>query len=65
MWAQLQIGACTSKPLLLVGKDWAQIIKAFYENYSEYFNQEDRNLIHFSPDIKNAVQLRKPLLFTP
>lgn len=65
MWAQLQVGAMASKPLILIGVGWENTIKAFYENLGEYIAPEDRVWLHFSPNVVTSVQLIKTLFAIP
>lgn len=65
MWSQLQIGAISPKPLILVGEAWEQTIRVFYQKLGFYISQRDRMLIRFSENIDASVQLLKTMLSHP
>jgi uncharacterized protein (TIGR00730 family) len=62
MWAQLQIGACNPKPLILVGEGWELTIGAFYRQLGEYIPKKDRQWIHFVPDVTVAIEALQSLI---
>ena len=64
MWAQLQVGAIDSKPLILIGKGWKNTISALYKNLGEYIPKGDMDWLCFSPDVKGAVYHLNSRLFS-
>ena len=65
MWAQLQVGACSPKPLILIGEGWEKTIRAFYSQLSEYIPEKDRQWLYFAPDITSAVDALQTLISAP
>lgn len=64
MWAQLQVGAIDSKPLILVGEGWKNTISAFSKNLGEYIPEGDMDWLCFSEDVRGAVKVLKTRLFS-
>jgi len=65
MWAQLQIGGCNPKPLILIGEGWEKTIGAFFWHFGEYVPEKDRQLINFVPDVTTALEVLQNLLSAP
>ncbi len=55
MWTQIDIQAIPSKPLILIGKGWEQIIRHFYEIMKDYVNHVQLQELVFAEDINKAV----------
>jgi hypothetical protein len=55
MWSQLQTGATSPRPLILLGSGWERTFDAFYANLGAYVAERDRKLISFVPDVDSVV----------
>lgn len=42
MWSQLQIGAISPRPLIVVGKEWNNVLKALYDHLGNYVIEKHR-----------------------
>ncbi len=62
MWSQLQTGATSPRPLILLGSGWERTFEAFYANLGSYVAKRDRKLISFAPDVDSVVVTLKSLL---
>jgi uncharacterized protein (TIGR00730 family) len=56
-WNHLLIGAIQPRPLILVGTEWQNIIKKFFEELGEYIPERQRSWIQFAPDVTTAVKM--------
>ncbi len=59
MWNLMIVDAIPRKPLILIGNGWRSIFDQAYTQLSDYFVNNQRALIQFSPEIHAAVQLLK------
>jgi hypothetical protein len=57
MWSQLQTSGEVSRPLILIGSGWQEIFDALMNSHTDYIRQQDRGLLHFANDAKEAVAL--------
>jgi predicted Rossmann-fold nucleotide-binding protein len=62
MWSQLQVGEGFSVPLILIGSEWAEMIKTFQSLLGDYIAEEDRDLLFFSPNVNSAATLLSVLV---
>ena len=56
MWSQLQTGAITPRPLILIGPGWQAVIDHLYDQFEDYIPKPHRKLIEFAPDVTSAFQ---------
>jgi uncharacterized protein (TIGR00730 family) len=57
MWSQLQIGAITPRPLIILGSDWKNTLEAFFQYLGRYVNQQHRHWLIFCNDINEAFAI--------
>jgi uncharacterized protein (TIGR00730 family) len=57
MWSQLQIGAITPRPLIVVGNEWNNLLNAFYHHLGPYVNAQHRHWIIYCYDVQEAFLL--------
>ncbi len=57
MWSQLQIGAITPRPLIVVGKEWNNLLEAFYHQLGHFVNEKHRRWIIICDDFQEAFSL--------
>jgi uncharacterized protein (TIGR00730 family) len=57
MWSQLQIGAITPRPLIVVGKEWNNLLNAFYQYLGSYVNEKHRRWIICCPGAREAFSI--------
>ncbi|MFC2063680.1 LOG family protein [Chloroflexota bacterium] len=58
-WNLMIIKAIPSKPLILIGKEWIQVITKFFESFDEYIKPSQRDLILFANNVQQAITLLK------
>ena len=56
MWSQLQTGATSPRPLILIGKGWQNTFQTLFESLGEYIAEKDLSLLSFATDIETAYQ---------
>lgn len=56
-WALLQIEAIQSKPLILIGTQWKDMLDQFSESSEHDVHRRKTGDIHFVPDIDSAVDV--------
>ena len=56
-WNHLLIGAITTRPLILVGPEWQNIIGKFLEELDEYITQSQRDWVKFAGDVETAAKM--------
>jgi uncharacterized protein (TIGR00725 family) len=61
MWSQLQTGASTPRPLILIGRGWEVTMKVFFDTLGEYVIEKDRKWLYFVQDVDSAYELFKSL----
>jgi uncharacterized protein (TIGR00725 family) len=57
MWNLMIVDAIHRRPLILVGHGWNSMFDQAYAELNDYFVENQRALIQFSPDIQSAVRL--------
>ena len=57
MWNLMIVDAIHRRPLILVGHGWNSMFDQAYTELKDYFAENQRALIRFSPDVQSAVQL--------
>jgi uncharacterized protein (TIGR00730 family) len=63
MWSQMQVGATTSRPLILIGEGWKTTISTFIDELGAYIPAPYRNLLHYANDLDTILAtLRKSLV---
>lgn len=55
LWSQLQTGASTPRPFVLIGKGWRTTIETFFRQHEEYIPPKYLALINFAEDEIAAV----------
>lgn len=61
MWSQLQTGASTRRPLLLVGDGWRAVFERMIETLGVYIAEKDDQLIGYAVDEYQAVDFLSAL----
>lgn len=56
MWSQLQTGALSPRPLILIGPGWGSLIDDFYDRMSPYLRAQDKDLLTLVPDVEAAAR---------
>jgi uncharacterized protein (TIGR00730 family) len=56
MWSQLQIGAITPRPLILVGPGWRSSIETFIETQGVLIPKKDHSWLTFTVDVGAAFE---------
>lgn len=56
-WNLMIIAVIPRRPLILVGSGWQTILDQAYRTFHAYFPQAQRDLLHFAPDVRAAVNL--------
>ncbi len=56
MWSQLQTGALSPRPLILIGPGWQAMFREFFTKMNPYFHARDRSLLTFVPDVETAAE---------
>ncbi len=59
MWNGLVIESFPSKPLILVGDGWKQVMDGVFAQMGEYINHPDRTWLHYAQDEEQAVEILK------
>lgn len=54
MWSQLQIGAISPRPLIIVGKEWNDVLNAFYKHLGNFVNEKHRGWLIICADFQEA-----------
>ncbi len=62
MWNLMIVDAIPRKPLILVGEGWKRMMDQAYADLSDYFRENQRNLLKFSPDVQSAVKQLSEIL---
>ncbi len=57
MWSQLQVGSISSRPLILIGSEWEEMMTTFSSLLGDYILEDDQDWLSFAPDIESAVDL--------
>jgi uncharacterized protein (TIGR00730 family) len=56
-WNLMIINSIALKTLILVGPSWKSVIESFYSSFDEYIPPPQRNLVKFSQNIQEVVNL--------
>ncbi|HEX7541524.1 MAG TPA: LOG family protein [Anaerolineales bacterium] len=56
-WNLMIVNSMPPKPLILTGAGWRSVMKSFYNSFEVYIPQNQRDLLQFAPDIREAVNL--------
>ena len=56
MWSQIQVGAISMRPLILVGPGWKATFSQFDKNFNSYVSRADMEKLIFAADIEEAVE---------
>jgi uncharacterized protein (TIGR00730 family) len=62
MWSQLQTGASTPRPLILIGDGWQTTLNIFYQTLGAYIHEKDLQWLYFVPDVGGASDQLQSLL---
>lgn len=62
MWSQLQTGASSSRPLILIGSGWKGTFQTLFGTLSEYIAEKDRSLLSFAQDVESAYKILQSLI---
>lgn len=57
MWSQLQTGAISPRPLILIGSGWKQTFQTLFDSLEDYVAEKDRNLLSFAENYETAFQI--------
>ena len=57
LWNLLAVHALPPRPLILVGRGWAETFGAFFTNQNGYYAETDRQRLRFAADIEAAAAL--------
>ena len=56
MWNQMQTAAIPTRPLILIGEGWAEMIEALYRGQDSYIPETHRTQVHLAGDVESAFQ---------
>jgi uncharacterized protein (TIGR00730 family) len=56
-WNLMIVHAMPLKPLILTGTGWKSLMESFLNSFDIYVTQDQRGLLQFAPDIREAVRL--------
>ncbi|MBN1536574.1 MAG: LOG family protein [Anaerolineales bacterium] len=54
MWSQLQIGGITPRPLVIVGKEWENVLYTMYDQLGDFIIEKHRRRLTFCTDAQEA-----------
>lgn len=60
-WNLMIVESMPRKPLILVGAGWRSVFDRFFEEFRTYMPVNQRDLLHFAPDVQSAVELLQVL----
>jgi uncharacterized protein (TIGR00730 family) len=58
-WNLMIVSSIPPKPLILTGAGWRSVMESFYNSFDTYIPQNQRDLLHFVPDVQSAVAFLK------
>ena len=58
-WNLMIVASMPAKPLILIGAGWRSVMESFTNSFEAYIPQNQRDLLHFAPDVQSAVMLIK------
>ena len=56
-WSQMQTGAISSRPLILIGAAWKNTFDTYQSEFDAYISDRYRNLLTFAKNVDEAVRL--------
>ncbi|HEY5268954.1 MAG TPA: LOG family protein [Anaerolineales bacterium] len=56
-WNLMIVNSMPPKPLILTGAGWRSVMESFYNSFEVSIPQNQRDLLQFAPDIREAVNL--------
>jgi uncharacterized protein (TIGR00730 family) len=56
-WNLMIVASIPPKPLILTGAGWRSAMESFYNSFEAYVPQNQRDLLHFAPNIQEVVHL--------
>jgi uncharacterized protein (TIGR00730 family) len=56
-WSLLQTGEIAPKPLVLIGRQWAETVQTFVQHAGSYLRPGDAGLVRLAADIDEAVRM--------
>ncbi len=56
-WNLMIVDAISPRPLVLVGAGWQAVFGEMYSSLGDYTPPQQRQLLHFAPNIQNAVEM--------
>jgi uncharacterized protein (TIGR00730 family) len=56
-WNLMIVASIPPKPLILTGAGWRSVMESFYNSFEVYVPKNQRDLLHFAPDIRSAMTL--------
>ena len=56
-WNLMIVNSIPPKPLILTGPGWKYVMDSLFESFVAYIPQNQRNLLHFALDFREAVRL--------
>lgn len=55
MWSQIQVGSVQTKPLILFGNSWKDVMNHFMHKFDAYIGHRERKLLSFVSDVPTTV----------
>ena len=62
LWSQIQIGAISSRFLILIGNGWETVMDQFFSALGQYIPEKDCKWLYFAPDVVAGFHLLESLL---
>lgn len=56
-WNLMIVDSIPAKPLILTGAGWRSVMESVYNSFETYVPQNQRDLLHFAPDVQSAVAI--------
>jgi uncharacterized protein (TIGR00725 family) len=56
-WNLMIVDSIPAKPLILTGAGWRSVMESFYNSFEAHVPQNQRDLLHFAPDVQSAVAI--------
>ena len=56
MWNLMIVESLHRRPLILVGRGWQSTFDQFFQELGSYLTAQQRELLHFAPDVQTAVK---------
>jgi uncharacterized protein (TIGR00730 family) len=61
MWSQLQTGASSPRPIILIGTGWETTMQSFFDSLGKFISDKDREWLHFTKSVDTAFHLLRIL----